>query len=690
MNSTVCKIKKVYAVSGMLAILLPFSGYFFKVDPLDVLKFAVSAFFIFYLPGKIVIDAMKLRASFLSDICVSLSLGLFISSFAAKIFFFFGIQHLMWLVFILIDLAFILYNIKKIRNGLTDTVEIKYTGIIICLLLLLFISVMWLLTAPSGQIHDGAMRFYRANAFDALNQWAISLELSRPYPREFPFWKGMPMVGYHTGAYYWRGLIFYLTGIDPLSLYLRLCPLFSKGLLILLLFCVINTLKGQKAAVFSVVAMFFIGDLSWLFPLIDRIVWFKDIKTVYFHGNVISLFIFNPPFVYGMIVLLTGLMLLKEAKRRKTAPIIFVSGCVFGLLMSSKAFMGLAILSSGVLVAVYEAAVERDRTLLKIFSIAILVSMATMYGMFSLSAGSVFKFAPFSILRMILADAGIISTSKYDTGNNLYSFLVFIGFFVFCAGGIGLRLPAMSTIFRHIRNWRGEASHDRILIVSLMPAFILTNTFIFNTLYARATYNFYVVFLITVSVYFAEWLAGFCKNRIRYYFTVPVLIVFMAGTTYFSALPYTGPYNKYKQINRDELEALEYLKDNSDKSACIIHNRETKPWILKKPSGYINVQRDTPGRDCFVSALSGRRVVEECSWHVGCGMPLDSFKEALKERRSDVNTLFRTGRTDIANRILEKYSVTHIWVEGDDLKFSTDILKLVFSNRRIRIYQVAG
>lgn len=642
------------------------------------MKFILTTFLVFYIPGSLILKALKAGLSGITYITLSLVVGLFASSQISKIFFNLGIQRYLWGIYAILALGYLVLNIRNIKKKDFKIGKFDIYSVFLICLLLIMVFVVWYSIFPSGRVYPEGMRFFRANAFDSMNQWAMSEELARPLPRQFPFWAGESMTGYHIGAYYWRGLLFYLVRIDPIALFLRFSPLFLKILLVVFLFSIIKEIKNRKTAILSALSVFFLGDLSWFLAFLDKLLPFTTIKTLYFYGNILQPLTFNPPLVYGFLAVLGGIFFLNHAKEKKTFLSMLLSGYFFGMLFSSKTFFGIVFVSSLFILSAYEILRERDSTVLKIFLATVIFSFIELGGMFEASSGSIFKFNPFYFPAdmMALSGPGILPAAS--------------AFAIFTVGSIGIKIPGLFKAASYAKNFRANKSFDRLFVISLVLAFILTHLFTFNTLYKGATINFYMLFLFILSIYFAEWLGDILEDKtfFRKGAILCAVSLYAVGTVYFSVLPYTPEYNRYKLLTKGELEALDFIRHNTEEDAVIIHNRRPGYWYLE--STRAKYEKDIEGRESFVSALGGRRVVLECSWHVGCGKRTDDFEKMLKERKDDVKTLYSTGDRDTASGILSKYRVSHVWIEeGESLSFrKRGILSEVFSNNAVTIYKV--
>jgi uncharacterized membrane protein len=95
---------------------------------------------------------------------------------------------------------------------------------------------------------------------------------------------------------------------------------------------------------------------------------------------------------------------------------------------------------------------------------------------------------------------------------------------------------------------------------------------------------------------------------------------------------------------------------------------------------------DIEGRDSFISALTGRRAVMECWWHMSIG----NYAPDLKSRKESVTSFFNAKNPKEALRVLKDYSVDYVWASADRaINFDPKgLLEEVYSNRSVKIYRV--
>ncbi len=260
-------------------------------------------------------------------------------------------------------------------------------------------------------------------------------------------------------------------------------------------------------------------------------------------------------------------------------------------------------------------------------------------------------------------------------------------FLFYLLGGLGVKIFGLVKIWNSIKSWRKALPVLLFLSIAAIISFILTHTLLMRSNYFYATYNFFAVFLIVVSMFAAWTITDWTKKQktllAKAVFTV--LVLGGLGATAFSFLAYFPEYAKYKVITRDELAAIDYLKRNSGQEAVILTDALDRDWVSQKDQA--KLKGGEGGRDSFISAMTARRTVLECAWHMAIG----SYAPDLPRRKSDVVSFFKTLDRVEAERILRHYKVNYVWLgSGRKLFFDrTGLLKEIYSSADVKIYKVS-
>ena len=636
---------------------------------IDIVKFIAGIFLLFYIPGHFLVGIIGKKWSVSERITLSFVLGIFIIPQA-----YYYLEHvrLHGLFLGAVIICGVLYSIymlcfhfiRRKKEIHSYDINIKNGSISLVAIILVVIVAFALLIGTSGTLYKDGMRFYQANAYDSVAQLSMVEELSKNPPHEFPFYSGLSFRGYYVGSFYWRALIQKISGLNSVDLFFRYCPLILFPLIIMMVFVSIKKITGSKhVALLATFLIFLMSDLSWVFPIVDRLLPFKGIDTVNFSGSLLRWIMFNPPFAHGVLVFFTGCYFLKHSSEEKDSQgpswiPMFLAGMLLGSLFEYKAFIWATVFPALFLVSIKEYFFERKTRLLKITLIA---------GIFSV----------ISFFRV--SSSGTLSLFRFSLGHRTLSLFFLIGV-------LGIKIIGFQKIYQSLKKWKTRETIHLFLIIAMTLSFILTNILVFESDYSGATYNFFAIFLLCISLFAAESLIDFTKNAKFLLKKAIFLIIFVIGigSTAFSFLAYFPEYSKYKVVSRDSLAAMDYIKKNSQENAVVLHSTDTRYWISAKT--HKKIRPDTEGRDSFVSALTARRAVLDCSWHMAMG----AFSPEVNRRKNEVRLFFRTKNRKQAKDILNKYNVSYVLVDhGKDLNFETrEILKKVFDNKKASVYEV--
>lgn len=659
----------------------------------NLVKFLFTIFVIYFIPGCLIVRLIKGRSrGSWSDFVVALCSGIFavpqiyyyLSNTTARNYFLTSV-----IVISYIYIARVLIRRLSQDKGATfpkfkiilNTERVLFIGLIALVLLftMLFLS-------TSGTVHDDGMRFYQANAFDSVADLAMVGELSKDPPHESPFYAGIPFKGFHIGSFYWRAIVQRLTGIDAVDLFFRYCPLFLFPLIVSMVFIAVKSVfKKNAVALLAAFFIFLMGDLSWIFPLIDRLLPFKDIKTIAFQGGLLWDFLFNPPVAHALMIFFLGSYLLNGLKERENcfrpwAGILFL-GFLFGALFEYKVYICAVSLAALFTVSFKEYFFRRYSGFLKISLISLIFFCISFFRMSSNQGVSLFRLKIGLVPLSIFREAGMV-----NIGESAGIFIMLLAFFYYLIGALGLKTVGFYTIYEYLR-YKKSSPVILFFIFAMAFSFVLANSLALSSDFSHGTYDFISIFLVLICVFAAAFIISRTEDlkkslKAAIFFSIVIIGI---GSTLFSFLAFFPKYSKYKAVSMNILDAAEYIRRYTGEKDVLVHNKNAfpLPWIPLE--GDRKIKPDDKGRDSFITALTQRRTVCECSWH----MEMCRISYELEERERDISLLFNTTDRSTAKKILNKYLIKYIWVEEkENLRFNKDgFLKEVYSNPEVRIYK---
>ena len=660
----------------------------------NIIKFSLSVFIIYYLPGFLLIDNLKTKASVWENVILSFCAGLFVVPQFYSYLEAINAHNLFLIVIVLSGLIYFIYKLKPLflnkqkREKSSLNLKLEWSKVFLLGIVLIVILVASLTISTSGMIYKDGLRFYQANAYDSVAQLSMVQELSKEPAHELPFSSGIPLKGYYAGSFYWRAVIQKWTNINPVDLFFRFCPLFLFPLIVAMTFVTIKNITGNKhVGILATFLIFLMSDLSWAFPVIDRLFPFiGGIKTIDLMGNLLHGFIFNPPFAHGVLILFTGCYFLKDCDlakgRNRLWLTILFTGFLFGSLYEYKTFMWAIVLPALILTGIKEYFLDKKTLFLKIGFVAILFSVAsylrTSLGNKTLSLFRVeIGYYPVAIFK----EMGLLNP-EIQAG-----FLVILAAFLFyLIGALGIKIVGFYKIYQYLKRLKNIPSAMLFFILAVLLSFIFTHSLLLKSNYFYATYNFFSIFFIFICIFAGKMIYDWTKNARMFLKIMVFVAVFILGmgSTAFSFLGYFPGYSKYKIVTKDELEAIDYIRKNSRESDVILYyDIAQKDWIMQKDGQ--RVKESGEGRDSFISALTKRRVVSECNWHLKIG----NYVKNLDQRQADIRSFFSTKNKNLATSILDRYGVNYVWIKkGYGLNFDkSGLIKIVFSNPQVEIYK---
>ena len=658
---------------------------------MDILKFMAVLFLIFYPPGHILINLLKKEAEFIEKGVLSMAMGIFL---IPQIYYYLEAakMHNLFLVSVIIfNALYILYRTRSFIHSvarwtmLKGSVRITPPAVFLTILVLAILIIVFLVVGLSGLTYANGTRFYQANAYDSVAQLAMVQELAKNPPHQFPFYSGIVLKGYYVGAFYWRALIQKATNINAVDLFFRYCPMFLLPLTAMTMYLSIKCImKNRQIALLAAFLIFLTSDMAWVFPILDRLMPSRDIQTVNFTGSLLDWMTFNPPLAHGILIFCLGCFSITcrdTLNARGKLPWILFTGMLFGSLFEYKAFIWAVALPALLVLGLKEYYLAKDASLMKISLVSIGFSALSMFRISSGQTIALFKFDighyPLSVFR----ELGLIAEAAHPSFFN-----VLASFIVFHVGALGIKILGFHKIYEHARGWKRAPSVILFLIIAMMLSFIFTHLFCLESNYPSATFNFFSIFLLGMSIFSAEAIIDWIKRIAPGPKSIFLLLIISIGiiSTVFSFLAYFPGYTKYKVVSKKELEAIDHIKKGIEIDAVILNNPSSRPWISQRT--HSKLWDDIEGRDSFISALTGRRTVIECMWHMNIG----HYAPDIEARQKDINLFFNTYDNEQGRDLLTKYDVRYVWVDRRrGLNFQMkDILKTVFSNNDISIYKV--
>lgn len=542
-------------------------------------------------------------------------------------------------------------------------------------LLLILGTLSWSVTmVKSGWIYGYGMGFWGANGHDGI--WHISLinSLSKG-SFSVPVFAGSDIKNYHLGFDLILALIHNVTKIPTVNLYFQIVPpiiAFLVGLSVYLF-----TFEWKKSKLAALMATFFVyfgGDMSWVLGRGESTFWSQQSITT----------LINPPFALSLVFIFLGLYFVVTKK-----PILSI--LFFGLLLETKAYAGVLILGTLLIVGIWEFLRERKLSYFKIFISSSLLT-AGIFLLLNRGSENLFIFSPFWFLGTLFGPDRlsfpryVSAITNYNLAHNYIKLIpaYLLAFVVFWVGNMWTRLFKEIEVIKWIRRPKSTTSLDLFFTSMIIGGAVIPLLFIQKGT-AWNTIQFFYYSLVFSGILAAVAISTFLEKR-RKSLKIVVVIAVIAltiPTTLKTLSEVYLPGRPPAMISNNELEALDFLSkmeggvvltypyDSAAASAAIAN--PPRPLYLYDSTAY-------------VSAFSGHTTYLEDQ------VNLDITNYDWQTRRNEVlNDFVNTNDRNVAKKFLAKNNIKFVYLTSSQkikLKESQLGLVKIFGNDEVDIYKV--
>lgn len=494
-------------------------------------------------------------------------------------------------------------------------------------ILIIIGSVFWSLTmVKSGLVYDYGMGFWGPNGHDGVWHVSLASSLARG-STELPIFAGENIKNYHLGFDLTLAGIHTVTRIPIVNLYFQILPPLFAIAIGWLVYKLTNNL-------WSVFFTYFGGSLGWVFGGGESMFWAQQSMST----------LINPPFAMSLILLLVGLILIKNKK-------YWWAGLVFAVLPHIKIYAGL-LAFGGLLVAGL-----KDRNLYKTLILSLIIYLVTNYQLLTTSS-SLVVWRPGWFLETMMALSDRFNWPRFyeaminyqAAGNYSKAILAYgVAFGIFVIGNMGTRIIGLV----QTKNW---------FYTSIIGAGLVLPMFFVQSGTAWNTIQFFYY-----SLFFAGILAGLSIQRLPK--ILKVFVVMLTIPTAIQTLPHYLPSRPPAKISIEELDALKFL---STQPAGVV---VSYPAIVK------DTQAPRPLYEyestAYVSAFSGHSSFLEDEVNLNI-MSYDWFT-----RRKTVDGFWKQ---PTVNFLIDN-NITYVYLIKKTGMLSIDMSN-IFENSEIAIYRV--
>lgn len=656
----------------------------FYLTLLNFILFIAAVFLCFTIPGILLINKSQRYFDLWEKLTLGTVVGFVLFSLLSYFLLILNIHSL--IIFIIFLTTYLFFKTFKLSSP--RLINLKKRELIILLVVFIFgIAGQMAVIAPSGIIVNNELVFWSAHGHDGMWHLALVEELKKGYPLQNPLIAGNKLVNYHffsdiTVADFSRYL-----KLTPQDLYFRFFPFIFSLILGSLAFLLGKKIgKTFTAGCWSTIFTYFAGSFGFFITLSrnqgvggESLFWSSQIQSI----------IGNPPQMVAALILLTFLYLFLEFLKKGDKTIFFLCVILAGTLLVFKVYAGIVVLLSLAAVSLWQLVKERNASIFYLFIFSSFLSLI-LYLPSSNKSTAFLIWQPWWLIRTLVVAGDKLNWLDLELRRQTYLMdhnwkrvlqLELTAFSIFLFGNLGMRFLGfwqfVSTLKTISNNYFNLLFLLIILFSFTIPLLFLQKGVAGNT--SQFLQYFLLLFGILSGVSAARILN---KIKIKWLSLIfSLLIIILAIPTQIGLLNdfYSRP--PFAKVEAAELQALNFLKDNTEKNNVIL----TPPY-----NKYLKIQLSTPpiwgwSDTAYVSALSSRRT------YLSDLEQLDIMGYTFTDRLNVQRIIFEESDPVYISSILKESQVNYLYFPRL-LKPHVDLtklpVKLIYENEKIEIWKI--
>lgn len=635
-------------------------------------------FITFYVPGKILLQRLKINNS-LTQFVIANALGIAMWGIQGYVLGYAGLRFLTYF-YILISVIIFMVKFMDFKKEITQLVRKALKNALLSGFIFIASVMQIMAVFFSGIKFSEGVKFFGNSSADGVMHLAYIQSIVSNFPPEEPGFTGTLIRNYH----YWSDLVIAdfvrIWNFPVPNVFFQFGPLYLAILIGMASYVLIRSWGGTKKMSFwFLFLIYFASDAAYLILIVLQ-------KPFGFYTPAIdsgmSQFL-NMPHVFGKLIFIAGLIAFHYWIKKKTSMWGIVTVILFASLFGFKVYFGIFAAIGLCFIVLYKITAgmirkELGRNDLKnallfiffaIFSLAIFLPH-------NLGAGG-FVYVYLEWPRSLLGYGSIdwrdwwLRRQVYETANNKRNLFIldFIAVIIAFVSIYGTRLLGFFITPGLLRFFGTEK------VLFLMPGLLIFHVLGLFTIQKSGgvnVFNFFSVSAVILSIFTAYLIA---KIRLRG-FGILIALLFIGltlpRTVYELYIGVTRPASKdFRLINNNELEALEFIINNSGKDEI----------VLSHPAN--SLDRESP----YVAFFSKR------SSYLSGGSLLATHNVDINERRNFLDEVFKsTEIVDFATKVRQR-GISYLYIQKNPeqaFKFEIDgaHLKKVFENSSILVLKV--
>jgi hypothetical protein len=606
-----------------------------------------------------------------------------------------GVLNLRFLNLPIIVVANLLV-IKKLGLGIFRNFKYISGDKILLSLILIAAVVQGVINFPSGASFDSGLLFWSSQGNDGLWHVALMEEVKKSMPLLNPIYAGIDLKNYHFLVDIMMGEFGRLSPLfSSLDLYFRYFPPVFSFLISLSVYSFLKRWKNKTAGYWAIIFTSLAGGFGYIVTLIKQGKLFAG-ETVFWaaQGNTI---IGNPPHAVAYAVL-SGVLLsltiyIKTRNKYFWWITLFLAASLSGYKISAGVILNAVLLTAGA----FDLMFNRKKEIF-LLAVGALVCNGITVLLMSQGAQSFLVFEPWWFVRtsvvvpervgwldMELRRQHYVSVGTWKAWLRVIQ-LETMALTMFVIGNLGTRIIGIKELSGQLFQFKKliKSPINGGLLGGLVAGFIIPMLFVQKGI----AYNliqffqyFILIFGFFAAVSIGDIVAKF-KNILLRRLIILLFILVSLPTVIGNVVEFYGPgRTPLAKISNDEINALNYLKENTGKDDVILtipfndqarYKYKAQPWPI---SGWYST--------AYVSALSSRRT------YLSNESQADILGIGFKERAQSTKRFFSSDDLDWKMQFLSENSIDYIYIYKNDLeKMVETYSEKVYENDEVVILKV--
>jgi len=496
-------------------------------------------------------------------------------------------------------LIFYIYRKNIVKNLKSIKFEPDLKTVIVTLVFVIGIVFQLLVIAPSGVTQEnGDLVFWSSHGHDGPWHIALMEEVKKGYPFNNPVFAGEKLKNYHFFSDILPMVGSKYLGLNNLDLYFRIFPLIYSIFFGASAYFLTKKLTDGNfvASIWATVFTFFAGSWGYLIEKSESVFWATQP-----HSS-----IGNPPQIISDFLFLAAIYFVLKYLDSKTK-VDKIKNYIYSFMLLStissfKIYAGIVILGALGIIGTYNLIFKKDNRLFVLTLISGIVALLLYLPNSSGTAGFLI-FEPWWYIRTMIVEPSRLNLidwelrrQTYLAENNLKRviWLEGIGFLIFFFGNLGMRLLGL---FEFLKS-------NAIIKISVLISIVFPLLFLQKGV-ASNTSQFLQYFVLLFGILSGIAISKIPKTLSLFLFPIIFILMIPTQVNLIKSFYIKDDYAErpaFSKVNSDELEALQFIKENTNKSDVILTPPYNENLDLKDHIPNIWDWFDTS----YVASLTGR------------------------------------------------------------------------------------